>query len=238
MSVPPRSRRGRRRASRARRPSRSPRARAASRSRAACAARERSCVFAGSMPALAAASMNLAEVPKTATRSRSRQIEEHARVRMERRAVVEHERRAGREARHQPVPHHPAGRREVEEPVVRLQVDVQAGAPSRAGAASRRRRAGCTWARPWCRRSRARRADDRTGSAGTPARARGSPRARRPRARRRGSARDPARSPVDRHDHDALERGELAPDLGHARERVEALARVARSRPPRTGPWA
>ena len=45
---------------------------------------ERSCVVAGSTPALAAASMNLAEVPKTATRSRSARSKSTPRVRMER----------------------------------------------------------------------------------------------------------------------------------------------------------
>ena len=40
-------------------------------------------------------------------------------------AVVEHDRRVGREAADDEVPHHPARRREPEEPVVGLQVDVE-----------------------------------------------------------------------------------------------------------------
>ena len=43
----------------------------------------------------------------------------------ERRAVVEQQRRAGRQPGHQPVPHHPAAGREVEQAVAGLEVAVQ-----------------------------------------------------------------------------------------------------------------
>ena len=46
-------------------------------------------------------------------------------VRVRRRAVVEHQRGAAREAADQPVPHHPAAGGEVEQPVVPVQVRVQ-----------------------------------------------------------------------------------------------------------------
>ena len=51
--------------------------------------------------------------------------EERVAVGMERRAVVEQERRARRERRHEPVPHHPAAGREVEDAIAGLHVAVQ-----------------------------------------------------------------------------------------------------------------
>ena len=102
---------------RRRRRSRSSPATAASRSRRSCARVDRSCVSRGSRPALRTASMNLAEVPKMRHPLGLGEVEQHVAVGMERRAVVEQQRRAGREARDQPVPHHPAAGREVEEPV-------------------------------------------------------------------------------------------------------------------------
>ena len=180
---------------------------------------------AGSTPALAAASMNLAEVPKTATRSRSARSKSTPGVRMERRAVVEHQRRIRCEPRHQPVPHHPAGGREVEEPVAGLQVDVQ----EMLLAVLEQRPAGPV--QDALRRSRgARRVEDvermlegearegwlARGEAGQhvlPERGSGDPRE--------------IRLFVGRtHDRDALERADLAPDLAHALQRIEALARV------------
>ena len=53
------------------------------------------------------------------------EVEQHVAVRMERRAVVEQQRRLGRERRHQPVPHHPAAGREVEDAIARLDVAVE-----------------------------------------------------------------------------------------------------------------
>ena len=44
---------------------------------------------------------------------------------MKGRAVVEQQRRAGRERRDQPVPHHPAAGREVEDAIARLDVGVE-----------------------------------------------------------------------------------------------------------------
>ena len=54
-----------------------------------------------------------------------RHAPQRAGVRMERRAFIEHERRAGGERAHEPVPHHPAAGREVEEPVAAAHVRVQ-----------------------------------------------------------------------------------------------------------------
>ena len=53
-------------------------------------------------------------------------VPERGRRRRERRAVVEHQRRAGAEAGDQPVPHHPAERGEIEQPLARAQVALQA----------------------------------------------------------------------------------------------------------------
>ena len=86
-------------------------------------------------------------------------------ARMERRAVVEQQRRAGGEARDQPVPHHPAAGREVEQAVAGLDVACAAGAPSGAAAACRRRRARCTSARRSCPTNTGCRADGRTAAA-------------------------------------------------------------------------
>ena len=51
------------------------------------------------------------------------------RSRSDRRAVVEHDRRADRQAGHEPVPHHPPAGREVEDPVVRARDRCGARAP-------------------------------------------------------------------------------------------------------------
>ncbi len=53
------------------------------------------------------------------------EVEERRGTGMERRAVEEHERRFAREPRGQPVPHHPTGRRVVEEAVAGAQIGVQ-----------------------------------------------------------------------------------------------------------------
>jgi hypothetical protein len=53
-------------------------------------------------------------------------VEEDRAVADHRRAVVEQQRRPGRQARHQPVPHHPAAGGEVEQLVAGLHVAVQA----------------------------------------------------------------------------------------------------------------
>ncbi len=53
------------------------------------------------------------------------QVEQPVAVGVERRAVVEDQGGAGGEARRQPVPHHPAGRREVEDPVAGPDVAVE-----------------------------------------------------------------------------------------------------------------
>ena len=53
------------------------------------------------------------------------ELPQHAAAVDERRAVVQQQRRAGREARHEPVPHHPAAGREVEQAVAGLHVAVQ-----------------------------------------------------------------------------------------------------------------
>ena len=94
--------------------SRSSPAPAASRSRGSPASGARSCVCAGASPAFLQASMYLALVPKTSTRSRSRDVPEHRGRRVERRAVEQHQRLLDREPADQPVPHHPAAGGEVE----------------------------------------------------------------------------------------------------------------------------
>ncbi|MNH02851.1 hypothetical protein D3C79_620970 [compost metagenome] len=53
------------------------------------------------------------------------QIPEYVAVRVEGRAIVEHQSGAGGEGAHQPVPHHPAAGGEVEHPLPRLDVAVQ-----------------------------------------------------------------------------------------------------------------
>ena len=52
-------------------------------------------------------------------------FEEHLRAGMERRAVEEQERRATREAGGEPIPHHPAERGEVEQPIAFPDVGVK-----------------------------------------------------------------------------------------------------------------
>jgi hypothetical protein len=54
-----------------------------------------------------------------------RDAPENAGIGMQRRAVVEHDRRARRERRDEPVPHHPTGRREIEHDVSGPNVRVQ-----------------------------------------------------------------------------------------------------------------
>ena len=53
------------------------------------------------------------------------EVEQHVAVGMERRAVVEQQRRLRRERRDQPVPHHPAAGREVEDAIAGLDVAVE-----------------------------------------------------------------------------------------------------------------
>ena len=88
------------------------------------------------------------------------EVEQRVAVGMERRAVVEQQRRLRRERRDQPVPHHPAAGREVEHPVARRGCRSGADAPSGAGSACRRRRARCTWGRRSCPTRTGCRADD------------------------------------------------------------------------------
>ena len=52
-------------------------------------------------------------------------IEQTIAVGMERRSVVQHERRAGGERTDQPVPHHPTARREIEHAITGLDIAVQ-----------------------------------------------------------------------------------------------------------------
>ena len=52
--------------------------------------------------------MNFADVPKSVTPRAIDEIEQPPAVGMERRPVVEHDRRVRREHRDEPVPHHPA----------------------------------------------------------------------------------------------------------------------------------
>ena len=65
--------------------------------------------------------MNFADVPKSVIRLGLGIVEQHVAVGMERRAVVEQQRRAAGEPGDQPVPHHPAAGGEVEEPVAGLE---------------------------------------------------------------------------------------------------------------------
>ena len=53
------------------------------------------------------------------------EVEQHVGVGVEGRSVVEHQRRFGGERADEPVPHHPAAGREVEDSFARLQVDVE-----------------------------------------------------------------------------------------------------------------
>ena len=86
---------------------------------------ERSWVFAGARPAFLTASMYLAEVPKIVDALLGHVVEERVAVGLERRAVVERERRLAGERAHQPVPHHPAAGGEVEDAPAALHVAVQ-----------------------------------------------------------------------------------------------------------------
>ena len=80
---------------------------------------------AGAARPSATASMNLADVPNSVIRGLVREGEQRVAVGMKRRAVVEQDGRARRQHRHQPVPHHPAERREVEDAIARLDVAVE-----------------------------------------------------------------------------------------------------------------
>ena len=79
---------------------------------------------AGESPAFLQASIYLAEVPKTVDALVLRQIEQH-RLRRERRAVEQHQRRARADAGGEPVPHHPAAGGEIEQPLAGAQVALQ-----------------------------------------------------------------------------------------------------------------
>ena len=80
---------------------------------------------AGSRPALAIASMNFAEVPNRVIAVSSARSNSAAAVGMDRRSVVEHQRRLRGERRHQPVPHHPAAGGEVEDSIAAADVAVE-----------------------------------------------------------------------------------------------------------------
>ena len=82
-------------------------------------------------------------------------------------AVVEDDRAAGEETADEEVPHHPAGRGEPEEAVVRRQVASAAASSSGARSGCRPGPARSPWAARWCRTSRGPRADGRTGPART-----------------------------------------------------------------------
>ena len=69
--------------------------------------------------------MYFADVPKCVIFSVSAKLPQHAAAVDEGRAVVQQQRRARGQARHEPVPHHPAAGREVEQAVARLHVAVQ-----------------------------------------------------------------------------------------------------------------
>ena len=106
--------------------SRSPRARAASPSRGSSRTRvERVRASRGDEPGFAHGVEELRRRTEHRQPLRVGQVEQRALVGMEGRAVVEHERRARREPRREPVPHHPAAGREVEQPVARAQVAVE-----------------------------------------------------------------------------------------------------------------
>ena len=68
----------------------------------------------------------LGRYPKKAQSMPRRQPPKHARVWGKRRAVVEQQRRAKPQARHQPVPHHPAAGGEKEQPIALAQIVVVA----------------------------------------------------------------------------------------------------------------
>ena len=89
------------------------------------AERRQRCVSRGTSPPCATASMNFADVPNSVMPTRSASVEQPVRVRVKRRSVVQDDRRLRREHRHEPVPHHPAARREVEDAVVAPDVAVE-----------------------------------------------------------------------------------------------------------------
>ena len=64
-------------------------------------------------------------MPKVVTPRRLGEVPQHAHVRVAGAAVVEHDRRLGEQAADEEVPHHPARRREPEDAVALLRVDVQ-----------------------------------------------------------------------------------------------------------------
>ena len=69
--------------------------------------------------------MNLADVPKSVMPVSSAKSNSALPSRMERRSVVQHQRRFRGERRDQPVPHHPAAGREVEDAIAGADVAVQ-----------------------------------------------------------------------------------------------------------------
>ena len=71
------------------------------------------------------AETKLAEVPKQVMPGVARQLPESTEIGVSRAAVVQDDGGIREQSAVQEVPHHPAGRREPEEPVVVLQVGVQ-----------------------------------------------------------------------------------------------------------------
>ena len=106
-------------------PGESPRATAASPSSRRCAALPRSRPAAGLTPAF----MQLAMIRRARAEARDLRLRGELPQPVERRgsrtAVVEHDRRRGQQRADEEVPHHPAGRREPEDAVVLVRVDVQ-----------------------------------------------------------------------------------------------------------------
>ena len=108
-----------------RRPTRTPRARAASRSTRPSGASRGRGPPTGAMPAFWQLAMKAALVPKQvmpASAARSQSTSQVGRAGV---AVVEDDRGLARQRRDDEVPHHPAGGREPEQPVVGVQVDVE-----------------------------------------------------------------------------------------------------------------
>ena len=166
----------------------------------------------------------------------ARHAPEHARIRLQRRAVEQHDRRAGGERARERVPHHPAAGREVEVAVVRPHVGVQrvllqllqqraAGAVHdalrHAGRAGRIQDEGRMIERQLRERQR---------------------RVRRCRSRRTATASSivssAGRSSQIRHEHDALDAGDLLLDRAHGRHAIDASCRRSDSRRRRTAPSA
>ncbi len=83
------------------------------------------CVFIGSMPVLRDRIDELGGDAEQGELFRVDDVEQRVRPRMERRAVEEDRGRARRQDRHEPVPHHPAGRREVHDAVTGADVAVE-----------------------------------------------------------------------------------------------------------------